>query len=510
MKLKRKVALTCGLLVSFIVAFASLLALQAQAASAGQLYLTTASTTVQQGSTVSLAVRLTPGVAVNTVTATVSFDSSKLSYQGVSYGGSPFTTPLPSTINSGSITIGGVRLGDTVTSDALVGNVTFIARAGSGSTTVGLTGNAANQGAYTNPAVVGTTLKFTQPPKTSKPVKHCPSGQTGTPPNCKVKSAPIVSVSTDDSSASTSTSSTSGSSKSSKKSSSSPTTLSAAVMQPELIDTDVQYSLASLTIKTKAATRLYVRYGTSKDALSTHTDLTAAKTKHQVTFDANTLLPGQTYYYQAITADSGGHTVAGPVRSMTTKGLTVTIGVFDQNHQPLRNQEVTIHSKANTRKTNQNGFVTFTDVVPGKHTLSYQQDGKNYSQSLLVANNVETDSGHQSAKAQSFAVVYGFTQPSSWLSQTVIGLIVLIIVVIIAVLVIRHGRRGQFGGPSPLAYSPITANGQTFVPAGNDASHKEDASLDDRLSNIPTPAAMTPGTVVTSQEPTQDDNRGEY
>src|SRR5712691_9790796 len=57
-------------------------------ASTGTIYLSPPSQSIQNGNSVTLNLRVTPGTAIDTVSASVSYDASKLSLTGVSCPGS--------------------------------------------------------------------------------------------------------------------------------------------------------------------------------------------------------------------------------------------------------------------------------------------------------------------------------------------------------------------------------------------------------------------------------------
>ena len=168
--------------LAFVLAGGSFFVRSALAAT-GSIYITPASSSVQNGSNVTVSVRVNPGATVNGVQATLNFDTTKLQYVSASTSGSGFGVQLQQTQSGGTVTMVRGDLSGGVSVDSLIETVTFKALVGSGSSSLTLTNaNAtdASTSAYTNPSVSGASVSFTTP---AAPPATCPSGQTGTPPN---------------------------------------------------------------------------------------------------------------------------------------------------------------------------------------------------------------------------------------------------------------------------------------------------------------------------------------
>lgn len=130
----------------------------------GTLYLSPATQSVNVGGTVTTTVRLTPGVTVDGVEATITYDQTKLTFVSINGTGSPFDVELgPQTGGSGTVKLTRGNLGTGVSTDSLVATVAFTAVAGSGTSTLQITGNATKGGAYTNPSVTNSTVTFVTP-----------------------------------------------------------------------------------------------------------------------------------------------------------------------------------------------------------------------------------------------------------------------------------------------------------------------------------------------------------
>lgn len=120
----------------------------------GDLYITPKNASASKNSDVTYVVRLSPDTPVDTVTATLSYDASKLSYKSVSYTNSPFGAQIPAIKKTGSVTIQSAKFDGDVTRDAFVASVVFTALDG-GPADVKLSGNAAQAGVATNPTING-------------------------------------------------------------------------------------------------------------------------------------------------------------------------------------------------------------------------------------------------------------------------------------------------------------------------------------------------------------------
>lgn len=162
-----------------IFAFGGLVLLQRSFAAGGQLCITTGSTcvasssaSVDNGNNVTLRMRINPGQNVDDVRATVTYDQSKLQFiPPVDYSSSPFDFQAGENISSGSITVDRFRASSGyVSTDSLIGQLTFKALTGSGSTTVTISGYAALNGSQISEANGSATVNFTTPP----PVDHTP------------------------------------------------------------------------------------------------------------------------------------------------------------------------------------------------------------------------------------------------------------------------------------------------------------------------------------------------
>ncbi|MCA9324742.1 hypothetical protein KDA23_01585 [Candidatus Saccharibacteria bacterium] len=134
----------------------------------GVLYLTPTSNNVLINDNTTVNVRLTPGTNVDGVSATLTYDQTKLQFVSIDDTSSAFDIALGSqTGGSGTVTITRGTLSGGVSADSLVAKVTFKALAGSGSSTVTMSGNASKNGVYTNPTYGNSSFSFATPDTTA-------------------------------------------------------------------------------------------------------------------------------------------------------------------------------------------------------------------------------------------------------------------------------------------------------------------------------------------------------
>lgn len=123
--------------------------------SSGNIYLSPANPKVAKGEKLQLNLRISPGTPVDTVVASISFDSHQLKYDAVSYDGSAFTTQIPANVTDGKVSIQTAKFGgERVVGDSLVATVTFIAL-DTVTPKLTLDGNAASIGIATYPTIMG-------------------------------------------------------------------------------------------------------------------------------------------------------------------------------------------------------------------------------------------------------------------------------------------------------------------------------------------------------------------
>lgn len=402
-------ALLAALLVLGFSTNIVLLTRQANAGT-GTMYLTGTSSAAH-GSTVTLNLRINPGTAVTVVQSNIVYDATKLQYVGINTANSAFDTTISQSQSSGSIQIDRAKLSSAgVSTDSLIATITFTALPYSGSTNVslGASSNAAYDGAYTNPALAGTTVNFTP--------GSCPAGQTGTPPSCTTP--PASGGSTGGSSSTPSKTGSTSSSSSSSNSTSNPTPVpsqpstSSTLTAPTITKTDFQYTQATITATTNVAAQVQLKYGLSADKLSFQTTPSQAGTTHTITATDN--LPIATTIYYQLVATDGKNTQTSAVQSAKTKGLVANILLLDKNRKPLAGQVVSIGDEKKT--SSKDGYVTFDTLTPGEHKVVLVSGNKKHTQSFVILANIVTEKGRQSTPQQNIFVVYRDYTPWNILS----------------------------------------------------------------------------------------------
>lgn len=412
--------------VSVLVAGAALYTITSSKAAAGKLYLASSASSVQKDATQKVTIRLNPGTAVDGVEATMTYDASKLAYVSIDTSSSAFSVQLEQTISSGSVKLTRGSLSGAVSADSTVAVVTFKALAGSGSTSLGVSGNATAGGAYINPATAGLSLSFTTPaPKTSTPAptpKPTPTTQPKTTTPSTSTTQPKTTTQPSSPSSTTAQPSTTSTSK-----------------QSITTETQPQFTTGAITVSATKAATVVVKYGTDPSNLNMEAKVPTSATSQTVKLGS--LVGGTTYYYQVVAKNSGG-TATTPVQSFKTKGFDIKVAVFDKNRRPLAGKKVTLHSDPLTAVTDKEGYAVFKDVAPGDHTVAYEQNGKTLSQPIRVEAAVVTaKSGEQTASVQNFAVVYD-VQAMSML-PIVVTVSLLLVVAVAAYLFMRRSTSSR-------------------------------------------------------------------
>lgn len=491
------------LVCAVFVAVGGVLFLHGASAATGQIYLTPAAPSVQNGSTVALDIRVNPGQAINNVEATMTYDTTKLTYVSIDTSSSAFSNSLGQTINTstGKITLQrgtDVLSGVTVSSDSRIAVVTFQAAVGTGTSPVTLSGADAydGNGNLITMSLGNATVSFTTPTATGGGNGNGSGSGGGNSGGGSSNGGGNGGGS-------------SGGGGGRKPTTTTTTTANTAAV-PAISDKDVQFTQAVITTTTTAPTQVYIRYGTDK-TLSQQTPSSDFATSHQTSLNAVGLIPGQTYYYVVVSKDQSGAVSQTAMQSFTTKGLTVTVGIYDKNHQPIKNQTVTLHSTPYTVKTDAKGIATFSNVTPGTHHVVYTAGSKSYDEQVSVANNVQTIGSSQTAAIQHVSVVYGLTQADH---ARAIGVTLTLLLLLVAggavFLTLRNKVRVAAPSGVPLTSEPVVVGSQAPVttasvppviavsPPTTTVINVQETS--DRLSAIPDASTPQPGSMVTPRD----------
>ena len=524
-----------ALSLAFALSGGSLLLKTVQAAG-GSIALSPNSVSLANGATTTVTVVAnTNGVAISTADIALTYDASKLQVVSITPVG---LTEGANYANNGSGTIQGgayksaapFPVGGTLLS------VTFKAKVGTGSaalqlSTAGAYGtevdNADGSGSLNLP-LAGGSVNFTQPacpsgytgtyPNCVAP-PTCPSGYSGTYPNCVAPKAPTGGGTTGGSTSSTGsttnkgtppttgatttptgTGSSTGGAATNTPSGGGTTTPPTTQADGSTVATkQVQFTDAVITSTSKVPTQVYIAYGTDNKSLVSQTDVSPLATTHDVSLDSATLTPGQTYYYMVVSKDAQGNVTKSAIQSFTTKGLNLTILVLDANHKPVANKQVTLHSIAYNAKTNAQGQAVFQNVTPGSHELTYATSKTTYTQKLAVTNNIVTASdGTQTAQPQNFSIVYNITQTSHVGTTILVGvLLVLLVVGAAAVLLFPDEVRRRLAASTS---KQVTGPALTTQPiAVAQPSVVSDATPAFVSEPVPARADLQPGSVIAPQ-----------
>ena len=507
--MKLKIYTKHGILITTLVAalFASLITsmLQTRVMAAGSIYLTPASQTTVVNNNLTVNLRINPGTPVTVVQATVNFDPAKLQYVSINSSNSPFDASVQQTVGGSSIQISRAKLdANGISTDSLIASITFKALPSSGSSSITLSNaNAAFNGTYTNPGASGATVTFSP--------GSCPSGQTGTPPNCITPAAPTQTKPSTTKPTTTAPSTTTPTTPKPTESQPAPTSevKKTVVSVPSITKQSAAYTNVVIDATTEQDVQVFVRYGTDKETLNIQSPLTALGKAHSITLDQG-LTPGTALFYAVVAQGAQGVTAQTEVQSLQTKGLSLKLALLAQNLVPLRNQEVTIEPLGITVKSDKDGFATFDSLPPGDFTVSVTYDGVKYSQHVGVVSNVETENGVQTSAVLGEAIVYTGLQPraTSLLQYWPVAVALLVLIAAAVLFIIwPQWLKGLLNklpfGPksySPTAYPDIVAFGSATAidVAPQETIVPQDATV---APAVPTEPIAPTNTIPTPYEP---------
>lgn len=156
--------LSGALVVAAVFGTVGIFTLMRSLAASPSLYLTPATSSVNVGDTVSVALRIDPGTTVDAVQATISYDPAVLSYVSTDATNSAFPVAIQLSSQLGSLQIArGAFAPTVVNTDSLVANITFKSLAAANPATLQLSGNATYGGNYINPAPTNATITISAP-----------------------------------------------------------------------------------------------------------------------------------------------------------------------------------------------------------------------------------------------------------------------------------------------------------------------------------------------------------
>jgi hypothetical protein len=401
-------------------------------AAGSSIYVAPASGSLQPGQSITIQVKgnLATGTfyGADTVSGTLQFPANLLKVTGVSTSGATLNWQVSATPGNGVVNFSERAFFNSDNTSVFIMSVTFQALAAG---TAGLSFSSATHfssssygtsfptaltgGSYTisNPAPttcpsgqIGTPPNCKTPPATcpagqvgtppncTTPVTSCPAGQTGTPPNCKTPSAPTTSTTTP---ATTNTP---------PNASPGETATPAAVPSSSndngmsITDTSASrsYKTATLSWKTSIASNNTVTYGTSLKKL----DQTAAVTQlPDGTYEAKltNLTPGKQYYFTIAASGAADSTKTDSYSGVfTTKGYPVIITITASG-TPVTNAKVKIGEQ--TYSTDKSGQLNL-ELASGSYDVSITSPKGSKTGAITVAAKPLSDTGNAPA-AQKFS-----------------------------------------------------------------------------------------------------------
>ncbi|OGY22168.1 MAG: hypothetical protein A2113_03495 [Candidatus Woykebacteria bacterium GWA1_44_8] len=342
----------------------------------GSFYLSPSSKTVPQGTTYSIAVRISSTDPINAVQANLSYPTDKLDFVGISTSGSAFDLQVENTGGGGQVKLARGLVG-TVTGDKLIATVTFRAKVGSGSSSINFTAGTEAVDASGNPVVNATsggTYTFAPPPAPSPP----------------------------------------------------PDTTAPKITDVKV--TETAFKGATIEWKTDEPASSLVEYGPN-DKYGLSAEGGGATKDHKVGFSSELLIPGVLYHFRVKSADSAGNIATGEDGTFKTSGYTVQVKVVDQKGNPVEGVEVTLASEIQKAKTDKDGIATFKDVAPGEHLVLVESKSGLVSSMVEVkaATAEEIASGKIPPQGVEVKIIPPRTDPLVYVAALLAGLIVILL-----------------------------------------------------------------------------------
>lgn len=231
---------------------------------------------------------------------------------------------------------------------------------------------------------------------------------------------------------------------------------------------EVEYTKATITWQTSHPTKAYVRYGVD-NKLTWNTPVSELVSEHTAVLSPKTLAPGTTYTYQVILVSSDGTESTAATRVFTTRGFLLKVSLRGLGGKPLKQADVELNSEPMFGKTDDNGYIEFMDVAPGKHTLKVTVNDQEYTQELSVASAVTEVDGKQFAAPQEFQFDIPLAQASAGalgafkvLAYGLLGFVLIGAAAFAASLIIK--KRRQLPAAAPYNEPGVT---NSYAPTGS-------------------------------------------
>jgi len=322
-------------------------------ASSASVYASPSSSSVARGNQFTVQVRVNSGSnLMDSVQATLNFDSSKLQY--VSYSGGNFTT-FSASSSASSFSYVGTILGGSTSSDKNMFSVTLKAiNPGTASLSVSGAAVAYQGAAFSSVGASGGSVSIVNPSS---------GGSGGGGGGGSNTSSPSSGGSSTDSGSATY---------------SEPNTEEAKDTTPPKLKgkPELKVSQDSITIifKTDEPAKLRTTYKLKDDSKSLTTEKLSSE--HTVIIGKDQpLIPGTTYAVSITAEDADGNKAQIFKDGIRTTGVEYRVKIVDLEGNPLTNHLVKLFSDPIETTTDSDGLATFNDVTPGKHTLVFEVDG---------------------------------------------------------------------------------------------------------------------------------------
>ncbi len=306
-----------GLLLGSVLAFAQLMSVPSALAASATLYLSPASSSVSNGSILTVNVRENSGAEpVNSVQANLSYPADLFDFVSIS-SSSAWSVVAQNSGGGGSVQIARGAL-PAVSGDQLVASVRFKAKKDAGTASVNFNGDSAVVSANSNSDIKSAanggkyTLKPAPPPTPAAP-------KDTTPP-----------------------------------------TISGKVEAKEITATT-----AVVTWTTNEPATSEVSYGPSQSYGIAAADINPV-TDHKVTLNSPLITPGTKYHFMVKSVDPSGNAVSSGDEAFMTIGATLEATVVNQSNKPLKGAKVAFGEVSGT--TDKNGKVTLKNLPLGKQT----------------------------------------------------------------------------------------------------------------------------------------------
>lgn len=311
------------------------------------IYLSPAGQTVTKGNSFTITVGISTSTNLTNADVNVSYPSSQIKFEDVSYSGSAFSTRTAWSGGGGSIHIGRSST-STVTGDVPLAVLTFTVAAGYGSGTIRVlnTSTLDNAGTPVSATFGSTTIDFGgTPPASPQPKPTTTFTRLASPTDPRFDATPPV--------------------------------------------------LSNVQSKQTGANTVAVGWTTNEPStstveygLDTHYGLTATDsamgTAHSVTLQSPFLLPNGLFHYRVTSIDASGNTVHSTDFVFTTQSVLYTVTVRSSDGKPLPNAMVTLNSK--TTYTADNGKAIIRSSA-GEQALTVSYHDVSLSKTVTIAAN---------------------------------------------------------------------------------------------------------------------------